>query len=92
VLRRILGPEREEEGSWRNLHNDELHSLYPSPNIVRVIISRMLRWAEYVARIGERGGVYRVFVGTPEGERPLGRPRRSWTLGREESIGRTEFG
>jgi hypothetical protein len=52
VLRRIFGPKREEDGSWRKLHNDELHSLYSSPNIVRVIKSRRMRWAGHVARMG----------------------------------------
>jgi hypothetical protein len=63
---------------WRKLHNDELHSLYSSPNIVRVIKSRRMRWAGHVARMGEGRGVYRVLVGRPEGKRPLGRPRRRW--------------
>jgi hypothetical protein len=58
VLRRIFGPKREEDGSWRKLHNDELHGLYSSPNIVRVIKSRRMRWAGHVARIGEGRGVY----------------------------------
>jgi hypothetical protein len=57
VLRRIFGPNREEDGSWRKLHNDELHSLYSSPNIVRVIISSRVKWAGHVARIGEEGSV-----------------------------------
>jgi hypothetical protein len=78
VLRRIFGPKREEDGSWRKLHNDELHSLYSSPNILRVIKSRRLRWARYVARTGEGRGVYRVLVGRPEGKRSPGRPRRRW--------------
>jgi hypothetical protein len=78
VLRRIFGPKREEDGSWRKLHNDELHSPYSSPNIVREIKSRMMRWAGHVARMGERRGVYRVLVGRPEGIRPLGRPRHRW--------------
>jgi hypothetical protein len=52
VLRKIFGPKREEGGSWRKLHNDELHSLYSSPNIVKVIKSRRMRWAEHVARMG----------------------------------------
>jgi hypothetical protein len=78
VLRKIFGPKREENGSWRKLHNDELHNLYSSPNIVRVIKSRRMRWAGHVARMGEGRGVYRVLVGKPESERPLGRPRRRW--------------
>jgi hypothetical protein len=79
------------------LHNDELHSLYFSPNIVRVIKSRRMRWVGHVARMGEGRGVYRVLVGRPEGERPLGRPRRrwedniKWTLGRQGSMGQTGF-
>jgi hypothetical protein len=78
VLRRIFGPKREEDGSWRKLHNDELHSLYSSPNIVRVIKSRRMRWVGHVARMGKGRGVYRVLVGRPEGKRPLGRPRRRY--------------
>jgi hypothetical protein len=76
VLRKIFGPKRVEDGSWRKLHNDKLHSLYSSPNIVRVIKSRRMRWAGHVARMGEGRDVFRVLVGRPEGWRPLGRPRR----------------
>jgi hypothetical protein len=75
--RKTLGPKREIDGSWRKLHN-EFHSLYSSPNIVRVIKSRKMRWAGHAARMGEGRGVYRVFVGRPEGRRPLGRSRRRW--------------
>jgi hypothetical protein len=78
VLRRIFGPKREEDGSWRKFDNDELHSLYSSPNIVRVIKSRRMRWAGHVGRMGEGRGVYRVLIGRPEGKRPLGRSRRRW--------------
>jgi hypothetical protein len=78
VLRRILGPKREEDGSWRKLYNDELHSLYSSPNIARVIKSRRMGLARHVARMSEGKGVYRVLIGRPEGKRPLGRPRRRW--------------
>ena len=79
VLRRIFGPRRDEvTGEWRRLHNDELNDLYSSPNIVRVIKSRRMRWAGHVARTDEERGVYRVLVGKPEGRRPLGRPRRRW--------------
>jgi hypothetical protein len=79
VLRRIFGPKRDEvTEKWRTLHNKELYALYSSPNIIRAIKSRRLRWAGHVARMGERRGVYRVLVGKPEGRRPLGRPRRRW--------------
>jgi hypothetical protein len=60
------------------LHNDELHNLYSSPNIVRVIKSRRMRWVGHVARIGEGRGVYRVLVERPKGKRPLVRPRHRW--------------
>jgi hypothetical protein len=77
----------------RKLHNDELHSPYYSPKIVRVIKSRRMREAGHVARTKEGRGVYRVLVGRPEGNRPLGRPRRRWEDLRELGIdGRTEFG
>ena len=79
VLRRIFGPRRVEVmGEWRRLHNVELNDLYCSPNIVRVIKSRRMRWAGHVARMGEERGVYRFLVGKPEGKRPLWRPRRRW--------------
>jgi hypothetical protein len=78
VLRKIFGPKREEDGSWRKLHNDELHDLYSSPNIVRVIKSRRMRGAGHVARMGEGRGAYRVLVGRPECMRQLERPRRRW--------------
>jgi hypothetical protein len=78
VLRKISGPKREEDGSWRILHNGELHDLYSSLNIVRVIKSRGMRWAGHAARMGEGRGAYRVLVGRPKGKRPLGRPRHRW--------------
>jgi hypothetical protein len=78
VLRRIFGPKRDEvTGEWRRLHDKELYALY-SPNIIRVIKSRRLRWAGHVARMGERRGAYKALVGKPEGSRPLERPRRRW--------------
>ena len=79
VLRRIFGPRRDEvTGECRRLHNEELNDFYSSPNIVRVIKSRRMRWAGHVARMGEEREVYRVLVGKPEGRRPPGRPRRRW--------------
>jgi hypothetical protein len=78
-LRRIFGSKRDEvTGEWSKLHNEELNDLYCSPNIVRVIKSRRMRWAGHVARMGERRGVYMVLVAKPEGKRPLGGPRRRW--------------
>jgi hypothetical protein len=71
VFRRIFGPKREEDGSWRKLHNDELHSLYSSPNIIRVIKSRRMRWVGHGVCLGEGRGVYTVLVGRPEEKRPL---------------------
>jgi hypothetical protein len=76
---RIFGPRRDEvTGDWRRLHNEELNDLYCSPNIVRVIKSRRMRWAGHVTIMGEERAVYRVLVRKPEGKRPLGRPRRRW--------------
>jgi hypothetical protein len=78
VFRRKFGPKRDEvTGEWRKLHN-ELNGLYSLPNIVRVMKSRILRWARHVARMREGRVVYRVLVGKAEGKRPLGRPRRRW--------------
>jgi hypothetical protein len=79
VLGRIFGPKRDEvTGEWRKLHNEKLNDLYFPPSIVRVIKSRRRKWAGYVARLGERRGVYRILVGKPERKRSLGRPRRRW--------------
>jgi hypothetical protein len=82
VLRGIFGPKRDEVmGEWRKLHNGELHNLYSSPDIIRQIKSRRIRWAEHVARRGEGRNVYRVLVGKPGGKRPLERPRSRWEDG-----------
>jgi hypothetical protein len=79
VLRRIFGPKRDEvTGDWRKLHNEELSDLYSSPNIIRMIKSRRMRWAGHVACVGKRSGVHRVMVGKLERKRPLGRPRPRW--------------
>jgi hypothetical protein len=79
VLRIIFGPKRDEviEG-WRKVHNEELHNLYRSSHIIRIINSGRMRWAGHVARMGEKGNIYRNLVGKPEGKRPVGRHRRRW--------------
>jgi hypothetical protein len=82
VLRGIFGPKTDEvTGEWRKLHSEELHNLYSSPYITRQIKSRRMRWAVHVTRMGEGRKMYMVFVGKPEGKRPLGRPRRRWEDG-----------
>jgi hypothetical protein len=79
VLRRIFGLKRDEViGRWRKLHNEELHNLYCLPSIIRIIKSKRMRWAGYVARMGEKRNAYRILAGKLEGKRPLGRPRRRW--------------
>jgi hypothetical protein len=75
VLRRIFGPKRDEvTGEWRKLHNVEVHDMYCSPTVVRVIKSRRMRGAAHVERMGDRRGVYRILVGKSEGKRPLEDP------------------
>jgi hypothetical protein len=82
MLGRIFGSKSDEvTGEWRKLHNGELHNLYSSPDIIRQIRSRRMRWAGHVARMGERKNLYRVLVGKPEGKRSLGGPRRRWENG-----------
>jgi hypothetical protein len=68
-------------GEWRKSHNEELHNLYSSPDIIGQIKSRRMRWAGHVARTGEERKVYKVLAGKPEGKRPFGRPRRRWDDG-----------
>jgi hypothetical protein len=93
VLRRIFGPTRNEvRGEWRKLHNGELHNLYSSPDIIRQIKSRRMRWAGNVSRMGEGRNVYRVLVGKPEGKRPLGRPWRRWEDGIKMDLGEIGWG
>jgi hypothetical protein len=76
TLRRIFGPKRDKvTGGWRKLHNEEFHS------IIRMVKSRRMRWAGYVARMREKRNAYRILVGKPECKRPLGRPRLGgWTI------------
>jgi hypothetical protein len=92
-LRRIFGPERDEvTGEWRKLHSEELHILYSSPNIIRQIKSRRMRWAGYVARMGEERNVYRILMGKPEEKRLLERPRRRWEDGIRMDLRETGWG
>jgi hypothetical protein len=98
VLRKIFGPKRKEDGSWRKLHNDELHSLCSSPNIVRVIKSRRTRWAGHMASIGRGEVLTGFYFGGPMGRDHWedlgvgGRITLRWTLRRWASMGRTGFG
>jgi hypothetical protein len=79
VLRRIFGPKGDGmTGGWIKLHKEELHNLYSSPSIIRIIKSRRMTWAGHVARVGEKRNGYRLLIGKPEGKRPLGRPRSRW--------------
>jgi hypothetical protein len=93
VLRRIFGPKRDAvTGEWRKLHNKELHDLYSSPSISRIIKSRRMRWAVHVARMGVKRNAYRLLVVKPEGKRPLGRPRRRWVDNIRMDLGEVGWG
>jgi hypothetical protein len=96
VLRRIFGPKRDEvTAEWRKFHSEELHILYFSPNIIRYIKSRRLRWAGHVVHMGEETKVYKVLTGKPEGKTPLGIPSRRWEGGIRmdlTEIGRVQSG
>jgi hypothetical protein len=79
VLSRIFGPRRDEvTGEWRKLYNEELHDLYSSPSIIRIMKARGMRWTGHVALMGEKKNAYRLLLGKPDGRKPLGRPRRRW--------------
>jgi hypothetical protein len=79
VLGKISGSKMDDvAGEWRRLHKEERNDFYPSSNIFQMIKSRRMRWAEHVARTGERRCAYRCLLGKPEGKRPLGRPRLRW--------------
>jgi hypothetical protein len=95
VLKRIFGPKRDEvTGEWRKLHNKEFHDLYSSPStsIIRIIKSRKMRWADHVARMGEKRNAYRLLVGKPEGKIPQGRPRRRWVDNIRMDLGEVGWG
>jgi hypothetical protein len=79
VLKRIFRSKTEEVvRGWRRLHNEELHNLHASPIIIRVIKASMMRWARYVAHMGEMRNAYNILAGKPEGKIPLGRPMCRW--------------
>ena len=86
-----MGHKRDANGEWRRLHNEELHSLYRSPNLVRVIKSRRLKWTGHVARMEEGRSAFKILTGKPTEKRTLGRPRRRWDdnirMDLEEGIG-----
>jgi hypothetical protein len=89
VLRRIFGPKRDEvTGEWRKMHNGELQNLYSSPDIIRQLKSRRMRWAGHVARMGAGRNVYRVLVEKTEGERLLETSRCRWKMGSKWTLGR----
>jgi hypothetical protein len=93
MLGRIFGPKRDEvTGGWRRLHNEELRNLYSSPNIIRIIKSKRMRWAGNVARMGEKRNSYRLLVGEPEGKSPLVRPGRRWIVNIKMDLGEIEWG
>jgi hypothetical protein len=93
VLRRIFGPKRDEvTGEWRKLHTEELHDLYSSPSVIRIIKSWRMRLAGHVTRMGEKRNVYRLLVGKPEGNRPLGRPRSRWVDNIRMDLGEVGWG
>jgi hypothetical protein len=93
VLRRILGPKKDEvTEEWRKLLNEELRDFYYSPSIIRIIKSRRMLLAGHVARMGEKRNAYRLLVGKPEGKRPLGRPRRRWVYNIGMDLGEVGWG
>jgi hypothetical protein len=93
ALRRIFGSKWDEvTGEWRKLHNEELHNLYSSPDIIRQGKTRRMRCAGHVARMGEERKVYKVLVGKPEGKRPPGGPRRRWEDGIRTDLREIGFG
>jgi hypothetical protein len=74
----MIGPKRDEVvGGWRKLHNEELHNMYSTPSVIKMIMSRRKRWAGYSTH-GAKRNAFRILVGKPEGKIPLGRPRRRW--------------
>jgi hypothetical protein len=93
VLRKIFGPKRDEVmEEWRKMLKEELHDLYSLPSIIRIIKSRRMRWAGHVARMEEKRNAYMLLVGKPEGNRPLGKPRRKWVDNIRMDLGEVGWG
>jgi hypothetical protein len=93
VLRRFFGPMRDEvTGEWRKLHNEELHDVYSSPSIIRIIKARRMRWAGHVARMGKKRNTFKLLVGKSKGRRPLGKPRRRWFDNNKMDLVEVEWG
>jgi hypothetical protein len=93
VLRRILGPKRALMiGRWRKLHKEELHNLYPSPSIIRMMKWRRIRWSGHVAQMRVHRNAYKLLVGKPEGKRPLGGPRHMWMDNSNMNLGEVGWG
>jgi hypothetical protein len=93
VLRRIYGPKRDKVmGGWRKLHYEELHNLYSSSNIIRVIKSGRMKWAGHVAYMEAMRNSYKILVGKPEGKRPFGRMKLKWEDNIKMDLGEVRFG
>jgi hypothetical protein len=93
VLRRMFGPERDElTGGWRKLHNEDLHNLYSSPSIIRMIMSKRMKWTGQIARMEKKRNAYRLLVGKPYGKRRLGKPRYKYVDNIKMDIGRILWG
>jgi hypothetical protein len=93
VLRRIFGPKKDKiAGKWRKLHNEKLHILYSTPDIIRQIKSRRMRCAGHVARREVGRNVYRVLVGEPEAKKPLEKPQHRWEDTIKMDLRETEWG
>jgi hypothetical protein len=93
VLGRIFGPKSDEvAGEWRMLYSEELHNLCSSPDIIRQIKSRRMKWAGHVVCIGEERKVCKVVVGKPKGKRSLERPKHKWEDGIRMDLGEIGWG
>jgi hypothetical protein len=93
VLRKLFGPKKDEViGGWRKLHNEELHNLYCSPSIIRMIKLRKMSWAGHVARMKAKMNGCRILMGKPERKRQLGRPRRRWEIDIKMNLRKIRWG